>query len=134
MVLTATTAALLGSAAPALAQVKVGTLHVTGVSVISPFQAQVSGTIECVEGGSFNVNMFIQQTGPRQSIVTGGGNTSERSCEGTGPQEWTATVETFSGSAFGPGTTRVIADSTLCDPFGACSSGHDDRTLRAKRG
>ena len=127
----AVTAVLL-SATPALAQAPAGTVTIDSAVLVSPFQIRVTGTIECVAGERWAVNVFVRQQGPQQTVATGFNSTGD-SCTATGLQTWTATA-TAGNRTFNPGKTLVRAEGNVCDPeFINCSPGIAERTLQVKR-
>ena len=106
--------AVLVSAAPALAQAPDGTVTIDSAVIISRFQIRVTGTIECVAGERWAVNVFTRQQGPQQTLATGFGSTGGP-CTATGPQTWTVTATT-DNRTFNPGTTLVRAEGQHLRP------------------
>jgi hypothetical protein len=124
--------AVLLSATPALAQVPAGTVTINSAVLISPFQIGVTGSIECVAGEQYVLNVFVRQQGPQQTVATGF-NSTGGACTATGPQTWTVTA-TADSRTFNPGKTLIRAEGNVCDPdFISCSPGTAERTLQVKR-
>jgi hypothetical protein len=116
----------------ALAQAPPATVHVTSVRVLNPFQIEVSGTVECVEGDIWFAGASVRQTGPRQTQVFGG-NGTQGTCDATGLQEWTVVIDAQEGT-FNPGRTLVHADANVCEPdFSACASDSEEQLVHARR-
>jgi hypothetical protein len=126
LVLGGTITAMLLGAWPALAQEPTGTLHINSAELVSHRQIDVTGTIECLEGLTYNVAVEVFGPAPRGMGVAFTSGT----CTTSGRQSWSLVISPNGQRTF-DSARRVHGDASVCPPSGECFSDPDgdNRTL-----
>ena len=102
-----------------------GEVDVQSVTLGPAGSVTVTGTIQCVAGFNYSVNVQVIQRSSGNRLNTGGAGTNGTCGETTGPLTFTATGFGRVGEIAAPyrrGPAAIDPNSSLCDPSFNCKS------------